>query len=162
VIGIGLALIGFFFPTAMHLFGRLIMSAFQIRGLDHVVLRCTDVQAMLKFYCGVLGCTVAKNNERLGLLHLRAGTTMIDLVDVKGTVDRPGGLPPSAERPNMDHFCLRIEPFDLERLTAHLRSHGLDPGEPRTRFGAEGDGPSVYLQDPEGNRVELKGPSKFA
>ena len=136
------------------------MSAFQIRAIDHVVLRCKDVQAMLDFYCGVLGCTVAKHNERLGLLHLRAGTAMIDLVDIKGTADRPGGPAPSAERPNMDHFCLRIEPFDPERLAAHLRSRGLEPGELRTRFGAEGDGPSLYLQDPEGNKVELKGPSK--
>ena len=136
------------------------MSAFQIRGIDHVVLRCTDVGAMLRFYCDALGCTVAKHNERLGLLHLRAGTTMIDLVDVKGTSERPGGLAPSAERRNMDHFCLRIEPWDVERLTAHLRSHGVDAGELRTRFGAEGDGPSIYLQDPEGNRVELKGPSQ--
>ena len=136
------------------------MSAFRIRGIDHVVLRCSDVDAMLKFYCGALGCTVATNNDRLGLIHLRAGTTMIDLVDIRGGTERTGnGVAPDGARPNMDHFCLRIEPFDVERLTAHLKEHGLAPGELRTRFGAEGDGPSVYLQDPEGNRVELKGPS---
>ena len=136
------------------------MSAFRIRGIDHVVLRCSNVGAMIKFYCDALGCTVAKNNERLKLIHLRAGTTMIDLVDIQGEIGRSGGAAPAAERRNMDLFCLRIEPFDLEHLTAHLRSHGLEPGELRTRFGAEGDGPSVYLEDPEGNRVELKGPSK--
>ena len=136
------------------------MSVFEIRGLDHVVLRCTNVDAMLQFYCGVLGCTIAKHNERLGLIHLRAGITMIDLVDIRGGTERAGsGVAPDGARPNMDHFCLRIEPFDVAGLTAHLKHYGLEPGEPRTRFGAEGDGPSVYLQDPEGNRVELKGPS---
>ena len=135
------------------------MSAFQIRGIDHVVLRCKDVAAMLAFYCDALGCTVAKNNTRLGLIHLRAGTAMIDLVDVNGEIGRSGSAGPSTVGRNMDHFCLRIDPFDIERLTAHLRTHGLEPKELRTRFGAEGDGPSVYLQDPEGNRVELKGPS---
>jgi glyoxylase I family protein len=135
------------------------MSAFQIRGIDHVVLRCKDVGAMLTFYRDALGCTVAKNNTRLGLIHLRAGTTMIDLVDVNGGTDRAGSAEPTTGGRNMDHFCLRIEPFDVESLTAYLRSHGLEPGELRTRFGAEGDGPSFYLQDPEGNRVELKGPS---
>ena len=139
------------------------MNAFEIRGIDHVVLRCADVDAMLKFYCGALGCTVAKRNERLGLIHLRAGRTMIDLVDIRGGTERAGsGTAPDRQRPNMDHFCLRIEPFDVERLSAHFKSHGLEPGELRTRFGAEGDGPSVYLQDPEGNRVELKGPSQAA
>ena len=133
------------------------MSAFQIRGIDHVVLRCKDVGAMLEFYCDALGCSVAKNNARLGLIHLRAGTAMIDLIDINGEIGRTAGA--GTHGRNMDHFCLRIDPFDVERLSAHLRDHGLEPKELRTRFGAEGDGPSVYLQDPEGNRVELKGPS---
>lgn len=136
------------------------MSAFQIRGIDHVVLRCRDVDAMLKFYCDTLGLSVAKRNEKLGLIHLRAGTTMIDLVDAKGDIGRRGGSEPDASGRNMDHFCLRVEPFDAERLSAYLRSRGLEPGELRTRFGAEGDGMSFYVEDPEGNRVELKGPSQ--
>ena len=140
------------------------MSAFEIHGIDHVVLRCTDVAAMLQFYCDVLGCTVAKNNEKLRLIHLRAGTAMIDLVEGSDSAGgaTPDGVEPGADRRNMDHFCLRIDPFDVERLRAHLRSHGLEPGEVRTRFGAEGDGPSFYVQDPQGNRVELKGPSTHA
>lgn len=136
------------------------MSAFEIRGIDHVVLRCRDVAAMLAFYCDTLGCTVAKRNEKLGLIHLRAGTAMIDLVDVQGDIGRRGGAGPDQSVRNMDHFCLRVEPFDAERLAEHLRSRGLAPGELRTRFGAEGDGVSFYVQDPEGNRVELKGPSQ--
>jgi glyoxylase I family protein len=133
------------------------MSPFQIRGIDHIVLRCSDIGAVLKFYCDVLGCTVAKNNAQLGLIHLSAGTTMIDLIDLNGELGRSGGAGPGLEGRNMDHFCLRIEPFDVERLTAYLAEHGLQPQVLRTRFGAEGDGLSFYLDDPEGNRVELKG-----
>jgi len=133
------------------------MSAFQIRGIDHVVLRCNNVDEMLGFYCGVLGCTIAKRNERLGLIHLSAGTTMIDLVSTDGEIGRADGSAAGLEVRNMDHFCLRIEPFDIERLTEHLKAHGLAPTELRTRFGAEGDGLSFYLRDPAGNRVELKG-----
>jgi glyoxylase I family protein len=133
------------------------MTPFRICDIDHVVLVCADVKAMLDFYCGVLGCTIAKHNERLGLIHLRAGSAMIDLVDRAGELGRgvAGGSEP--RRTNMDHFCLRIDPFDIEELSVHLAAHGLEPGELRTRFGAQGDGPSIYLQDPEGNRVEIKG-----
>jgi catechol 2,3-dioxygenase-like lactoylglutathione lyase family enzyme len=133
------------------------MSAFTIRGIDHVVLRCKDVDAMLKFYCGALGCTIAKNNAKLGLTHLSAGSSMIDLVSVDGEIGRRGGAAAGSEARNMDHFCLRVEPFDPEQLMTQLRAQGLDPQELRTRFGAEGDGLSFYMHDPEGNRVELKG-----
>ena len=138
------------------------MSAFRILGIDHVVLRCDNVDEMLDFYCGVLGCTVAKRNERLGLIHLSAGTAMIDLVSANGELGRASGS--AAEPPvrNMDHFCLRIEPFDADRLTEHLKAHNLMPGELRARFGAEGDGISFYISDPAGNRVELKGPALSA
>jgi catechol 2,3-dioxygenase-like lactoylglutathione lyase family enzyme len=133
------------------------MSAFQIRGIDHVVLRCNNVDEMLSFYCDVLGCTIAKRNERLGLIHLSAGTSMIDLVATDGEIGRAGGSAAGLEARNMDHFCLRVEPFDVEHLTEHLKTHGLAPAELRIRFGAEGDGLSFYLRDPAGNRVELKG-----
>ncbi len=133
------------------------MSAFQIRGIDHVVLRCNNVDEMLRFYCDVLGCTIAKRNERLGLIHLSAGTAMIDLLSANGEIGYAGGSTVGLEARNMDHFCLRIEPFDIEHLTEHLKAYGLAPAELRTRFGAEGDGLSFYLKDPAGNRVELKG-----
>ncbi len=133
------------------------MSTFQIRGIDHVVLRCNNIDEMLGFYCGVLGCTIAKRNEKLGLIHLSAGTSMIDLVSIGGEIGRAGGAAAGPEARNMDHFCLRIEPFDIERLGEHLKAHGLELAELRTRFGAEGDGLSFNLRDPAGNRVELKG-----
>lgn len=131
---------------------------FSIVHLDHVVLRVRDVQAMLRFYTEVLGCTVERVQDELGLHQLRAGASLIDLVTLDGKLGRAGGSGPGAEGRNMDHFCLRIEPFDGDALRAWLSSKGANPGEVVQRFGAEGQGPSLYLSDPEGNVVELKGP----
>lgn len=131
----------------------------RILGLDHVVLRCRDQMRMLSFYTEVLGCTIARRNEPMGLIHLRAGAAQIDLVSVEGELGRTGGAPPALEGHNVDHFCLRIEPFDYTALQSHFRAHGIDIGPLHHNFGAEGYGPAVYLTDPEGNRFELKGPS---
>jgi catechol 2,3-dioxygenase-like lactoylglutathione lyase family enzyme len=130
----------------------------RIRNIDHVVLRVRDVPEMVRFYCEVLGCAVEKVQEALGLTQLRAGGALIDLVDVAGEIGRMGGAPPGAEGRNMDHFCLRIEPFDAAAVAGHLQGHGIDPGPVERRYGAEGTGPSIYIRDPEGNTVELKGP----
>lgn len=127
-------------------------------GLDHVVLRCRDVARMSAFYREVVGCTAEKEQQALGLYQLRAGRTLIDLVDVDGPLGRKGGAAPGAAGRNMDHLCLRIDRFELEALRAHLRRHGVEPGEYGSRYGAEGYGPSLYFDDPEGNTVELKGP----
>jgi catechol 2,3-dioxygenase-like lactoylglutathione lyase family enzyme len=129
-----------------------------IRDIDHVVLRAVDVDAMLRFYCGVLGCTLDRRRDDLGLVQLRAGRAMIDLVAVDGKLGRMGGRAPDVEGRNLDHLCLRIEPFDEAALRAELRQAGIAAGETATRYGAEGDGPSIYVTDPEGNVVELKGP----
>jgi len=130
-----------------------------ILGLDHVVLRAVDVERMRRFYCEVLGCLPDKENARFGLYHLRAGRTMIDLVDVAGELGRRGGAPPGAGARNMDHLCLRVEPFDPAAILAHLAAHGATADAPVMRYGAEGDGLSIYVRDPEGNTVELKGPA---
>jgi catechol 2,3-dioxygenase-like lactoylglutathione lyase family enzyme len=135
------------------------MLPFQVRGIDHVVLRCTDLGAMLDFYCGALGLSVAKRNDALGLVHLHAQSAMIDLVSLDGALGRAGGAPPGAGGRNMDHLCLRIDPFDLPQLTRYFEERGIAVKEVRTRFGLEGDGISFYLEDPGGNRVELKGPA---
>ena len=130
----------------------------QILGLDHIVLRVRDPARMVRFYCEVLGCEVARVREGLGLTHLRAGEAMIDLVGVEGELGRKGGAAAGPEGRNVDHFCLRIEPFDATALVSHLASHGIAAGEIKSRYGAEGTGPSLYVTDPEGNVVELKGP----
>lgn len=129
---------------------------YRTKGLDHVVLRAKDIGKMLGFYRDVLGLPVARHNESLGLWHLRAGQSMIDLVDMNGSLGGAGGPPPGEAR-NVDHLALKIDPFDNDALRAYFRRHGIDVEPAKTRFGADGDGPSVYLHDPEGNGVELKG-----
>jgi glyoxylase I family protein len=130
-----------------------------LRAIDHVVLRVRDIGAMTKFYCDVLGAKHVAYRAEFGMTHLRVGASMIDLVTVDGPLGRPGGAAPGAEGRNMDHLCLRVEPFDQAAIVAHLKKHGVAVGDIRTRFGAEGNGTSIYLADPEGNTVELKGPS---
>ncbi|GHD55369.1 lactoylglutathione lyase [Thalassobaculum fulvum] len=129
---------------------------YRLGGLDHVVVRARDIDAMLRFYRDLLGCPVAKHNEPLGLWHLDAGGSMIDLVDMNGKAGSRGGPPPGPGR-NVDHVALKVEPFDPEAIRAWFAAHGVETEAPATRFGAEGDGPSIYLRDPEGNGVELKG-----
>jgi catechol 2,3-dioxygenase-like lactoylglutathione lyase family enzyme len=135
------------------------MSGFQIRDIDHVVLRVRDLEAMIRFYCEVLGCSVAWRRPELGLVHLRAGNAMIDLVPVDGMLGRKGGAAPGKEGRNLDHVCLRVEPFDVDAIVGHLRSHGAAVGDIRPRFGAQGEGVSIYVTDPEDNLVVLKGPA---
>lgn len=131
---------------------------FSILGLDHVVLRAQNVPRMVRFYRDALGCTVERERPEIGLTQMRAGQSLIDLVAVDSEIGRQGGAAPGDEGRNMDHLCLRIEPFDPGMLAAHLIRHGVVPGEVKSRYGADGQGPSVYLSDPEGNTIELKGP----
>jgi glyoxylase I family protein len=131
---------------------------FQLRQIDHVVLRVRDAAAMQAFYCDVLGCSVQRRQDDIGLVQLRAGESLIDLVAVDGKLGRLGGAAPGAEGRNMDHLCLRAEPFDRAAIAAHLAAHGVRVGDFGSRYGAQGEGPSQYLFDPEDNLVELKGP----
>jgi catechol 2,3-dioxygenase-like lactoylglutathione lyase family enzyme len=133
---------------------------FAMRGLDHIVLRVVDLPRMLTFYHDVLGCTDEREQAELGLYQLRAGASLIDLVTLDGKLGARGGAAPGAEGRNLDHFALAIEPFDRDALGAHLAAHGVDIIEEGPRYGAEGEGPSIYIRDPEGNVVELKGPSE--
>jgi catechol 2,3-dioxygenase-like lactoylglutathione lyase family enzyme len=130
----------------------------KIRDIDHVVIRVRDLERMIEFYCSALGCSLEWRRDDLGLVHLRAGRSLIDLVPVDGPQGRKGGAPPGAEGRNMDHLCLRVEPFDEAAIVAHLRSRGARIGEIAPRYGADGKGPSIYVHDPEDNLVELKGP----
>jgi len=129
----------------------------QIRDIDHIVLRVRELEPMIDFYCSVLGCSVEWRRPDIGLVHLRAGSAMIDLVPVDGELGRRGGAPPGSEGHNLDHVCLRVHPFDVAAIVAHLQSHNVQVGEIRSRFGAQGEGVSIYLSDPEGNAIELKG-----
>jgi glyoxylase I family protein len=130
-----------------------------IRAIDHVVIRVRDIDAMTRFYCDILGAEHVAHRAAFGMTHLRVGASMIDLIAVDGPLGKSGGAPPGKEGRNMDHLCLRIEPFDQQAIVAHLERHGVAVGKIATRFGAEGNGVSIYLTDPEGNDLELKGPS---
>lgn len=131
---------------------------FALQQLDHLVLRVRDMARMQAFYVEVLGCTLERVQAGLGLHQLRAGQSLIDLVSLDGPLGAAGGAAPGPEGRNLDHFCLRVAPFDADALVGWLRRHGVEPGPVAPRFGAEGQGPSIYLSDPEGNVVELKGP----
>ncbi len=128
-----------------------------IRDIDHVVLRVVDLDRVAGFYIDVLGARWEKKQEAIGLYQLRAGTSLIDLVPIDGKLGRMGGAAPGPDGRNVDHICFRVLPWDGDAVLAHLKSHGIE-GEIVSRYGADGDGPSVYLSDPEGNDLELKGP----
>ena len=130
-----------------------------IRGIDHLVLRVIRIDQMLNFYCNALGCTVERRQDEIGLIQLRAGNSMIDLVPIDGKLGKAGGAAPGSEGKNLDHYCLRVEPFNEQRIRDLLLQHGIEAGPVESRYGAEGKGPSLYLTDPDGNVVELKGPA---
>lgn len=129
-----------------------------LAAIDHVVFRVRDVPAMIRFYEDVLGARLERSVEDLGLFQLRAGTSLVDLVDVAGKLGQEGGSAPEATGRNVDHVCFRVLPWDGEAILAHLASHGIEDARIASRYGAEGYGPSIYITDPEGNVLELKGP----
>jgi glyoxylase I family protein len=135
------------------------MNPIAVSGFYHIVLRIRDKDAMLGFYRDVLGLTVDRDRPELGLTHVRAGPQMIDLVTVDGRLGKMGGAAPGPEARNLDHFALQVRPFDEAAIRAHLAAHGVEVVEEGQRYGADGDGFSLYVRDPEGNVVELKGPS---
>lgn len=127
-------------------------------AIDHVVFRVRDVPAMLLFYEQVLGARLERTLEEIGLYQLRAGSALIDLVDINGMMGRESGGPPDRNGRNVDHVCLQVLPWDGEAILSHLAAHGMAEARISTRYGAQGHGPSIYITDPEGNTIELKGP----
>ena len=133
-----------------------------LTAIDHVVFRVRDMAAMTAFYETVLGARVERRVEDLGLVQLRAGNALIDFVSCDGELGREGGAPPDGEGHNVAHVCFRVSPWDEAAVLAHLAEHGHGGLEVARRYGAEGFGPSIYLTDPDGNGIELKGPAKGA
>ncbi len=129
----------------------------KITGIDHLVLRAHDAPRLIAFYTDVLGLTVERVQAKIGLTQLRAGTSLIDIVAVDSQLGRLGGAGPGAEARNLDHFCLNVAGFDLAAVRAHLEAHGVEIGEEGVRYGSGGEGVSLYLKDPEGNGLELRG-----
>ena len=131
----------------------------QIREIDHLVLRTERVEAMIAFYTDVLGMSVERRLDDTGLIQLRAGRSLVDIVRVDSEIGRKGGGAPGAQGRNLDHFCVRVDPFDEAAIRAQLKAKGVEAGPTERRYGAEGTGPSIYIEDPDGNTVELKGPA---
>lgn len=123
-----------------------------------MVIRVRRLEPALAFYRDVLGCSVEKEQSGIGLYQLRAGQSLIDLVDVDGHLGQLYSSAPARNAPNMDHFCLQVDPWNADAIIAHLKAHGVVVGDVEQRYGARGYGPSLYINDPEGNTVELKGP----
>jgi catechol 2,3-dioxygenase-like lactoylglutathione lyase family enzyme len=119
----------------------------RVTGLDHIVLVCSDVERTLTWYCDLLGLEPVRVDEwRRGdvpfpSLRVDAGT-IIDLLGGDATDGR------------LDHFCLVVDPTDLDALAASGEFTVVDG--PSRRFGARGDGTSLYVRDPEGTVVELR------
>ena len=129
----------------------------RIRMIDHIVLRTNRLADMIHFYTNVLGCKLERTLPAgTGLTQLRAGQSLIDIVDVDSELGRVGGGPPTATENNLDHFCLQIEAIEQHQLSDWLVTHGIEASEFEVRYGAEGFGPSIYILDPDGNTVELR------
>lgn len=128
--------------------------SFHVERIDHVVLRVRDLAGMVRFYEQALGFKEERRLEKLQLVQMRAGASMLDLIAAERSAEAPAGAA------NMDHLCFRVEPFDRDAIVTRLAPFGVSVGETVERYGAEGNGPSVYFNDPEGNQIELKGPSR--
>ena len=128
-----------------------------VQQIDHVVIRVVDFDNMVAWYRDVLGCELERGPGDYRLAQLRAGGSLIDLVDANGPFGKKGGTLPDSNAQNMDHVCFQVDPWDTETIQAQLQTHNIEFGEVGERYGATGVGPSIYLKDPEGNSIELKG-----
>ncbi|AZI37412.1 hypothetical protein NT2_01_00890 [Caenibius tardaugens NBRC 16725] len=129
-----------------------------LAAIDHVVFRVRDMGAMIAFYQSVFGAQVERRVDDLGLVQIRVGSALVDLIDCADELGLQGGAPPGREGRNVDHVCFRVEPWDEDAILSHLADHGFVDRDVGLRYGAQGFGPSIYVTDPEGNVLELKGP----
>jgi glyoxylase I family protein len=127
-------------------------TGLQVVGIDHVALNVADLERMTAFYRDVLGCEEDLRQESVGLVHLRAGSVLIDLIDQTG----PLGALVEGEGRNLNHFCLQVADFDADAARSALSLRGVDVCEVRERHGSDGKARTLYLRDPEGNGVELR------
>ena len=115
--------------------------------LDHVVLEVKDVERSLAFYCNILGAIPVRWQEFLNgeapFASARTGATLIDLFPAKSPAIGP------------HHLCIEVAQ-SVDDIMAELASYGYHPDPPEIRFGAKGQGLSVYIEDPDGHRVEVR------
>jgi catechol 2,3-dioxygenase-like lactoylglutathione lyase family enzyme len=128
----------------------------RIIEMDHIVLNVADIDASLAFYCDILGLKAERVDEfragKVGFPSVRISPdTLIDLM--RGGSDHSGEKP---ER-NLNHYCLVSEPVDLTALSAELKTQGVKVvTEPVSRWGAHGQATSIYINDPDGNEIEIR------
>ena len=152
-----------------------------VLGIDHVVLKVDDLERMAEWYKTVLGCRVAKHNVALLMIHLDAGSALIDLVDNAGPLgdnnnsmnnsmnsndndednnnnnDNDNDNNNDNQHQKLDHICLGLKEFDAAAIREHLSSNGVAiTTEVAVRYGKGGNGESLFFHDPEGNRIEIK------
>lgn len=128
-------------------------SSWRVSGVDHIAINVRDLERMIAFYRDVLGCAVEHRQDALGLVHLRAGSILIDLIDRSGPLG-----PPEADEGghNLNHICLRVDDFDADRMRDDLAARGVDVQSIRERYGSTGVARTLYFRDPEGNGLELR------
>lgn len=132
---------------------------FKIKRLDHLVIRTQNIKEMISFYCFVLGYKMQRDNlKESGLIELNAGESMIDLFDISNSnLNNDKKLECDKDIKNLDHFCILLDEFDETEIKVHLKSFGVDFGDIEMNYGSSGYGPSLYIFDPDGNKIELKG-----
>jgi catechol 2,3-dioxygenase-like lactoylglutathione lyase family enzyme len=128
----------------------------KITELDHIVLRVRDVETSLRFYTQVLGLPAERVEQwRAGEIRFPSARLNADtIIDFFGSDQKPIGREGAK---NQDHFCMVIEPTDMEELKAKFEGIGVDiQAGPGKRWGSHGDGISLYIYDPDDNVVELR------
>lgn len=133
---------------------------FSLVGIDHVVFIVDDMDAALDWYRRVLGCEIGYSYPALGMEQVWAGAALIVLWDIT----HPGGagaVPPVAGGRNVDHVCIATSAFAPEAMRAHLAREGVEIEREAVHGGARGMGFSIYIRDPFGNKLEIKGPPEY-
>ncbi len=128
----------------------------KITELDHIVLRVRDVETSLRFYTQVLGLPAERVEQwRAGEIRFPSARLNADtIIDFFGSDQQPIGREGAK---NQDHFCMVIEPTDMEELKTKFEGIGVDiQAGPGKRWGSHGDGISLYIYDPDDNVVELR------
>ena len=130
---------------------------FSLEGIDHILLLVDNMATARAFYETVLGCRFEEALPQYGMAMLRAGAALINLVDIS-TPAGAWALPGVAGGRNLDHFCIALGSHDEAALRRHLAAHGTEIVEESFHAGARGESLSLYVRDPSGNVIELKGP----
>jgi len=133
---------------------------FSLLGIDHIVFLIDDMPNALKFYGEVLGCQPGYSYPKIGMEQLWCGNALIVLSDTTHPSAK-SKIPPAKGRSNIDHVCINLSPIEVPDLIAHLNAHNVQIDATAFHGGARGMGNSVYIQDPFGNRLELKGPPVY-